>query len=194
MRDLLKLFHPAIPHITEELWSHLVGDGLVATASWPDPPRYESSSSMPVFQELVSAVRRFRATHDLPARKELELVVSDPDGVAAPYWEEQFRSLADVAARFGPPPGDLAGHTRLVAGPVQAFIALAGIVDLDAERARLERSIVEVEESHRRTAAKLANPDFRERAPAEIVAREEAKAGEYSGRLADLRRQLAELG
>ncbi|NNL71148.1 MAG: valine--tRNA ligase, partial [Acidimicrobiia bacterium] len=61
LRDLLKAFHPAIPYLTEELWKEVVGDGLLAGSTWPEPPPVAGPASMGVFQELVSGIRRFRA-------------------------------------------------------------------------------------------------------------------------------------
>ncbi len=194
LRDILKFLHPAIPFVTEELWGELVGDGLVATATWPDPPPYEAPPSMAVFQDLVVGVRRFRSEHGLAPRRDLAIRVGDPEGVAEPWWGEQLPALAAATATFDGAPAAADGHTRIVAGPVQAFIPLAGLIDVDAERARLDKAIADAEAAAQRSAAKLGNPSFRERAPAEVVAKEEAKAAELEQKLSRLRSQLAELG
>jgi valyl-tRNA synthetase len=77
---------------------------------------------------------------------------------------------------------------------VQAFIALEGLVDVDAERDRLTRAVAETAAEADRSHAKLANPEFRERAPAEVVASEEVKVDQARARLDKLEAQLAELG
>ena len=65
LRDLLKLFHPAMPYLTEELWSE-IGDGsLLITATWPAPPQTEGPASMAAFQDLVAGLRRFRSEHQI---------------------------------------------------------------------------------------------------------------------------------
>jgi valyl-tRNA synthetase len=81
-----------------------------------------------------------------------------------------------------------------VAGSVQAFISLEGIVDVGAERERLERSIVDIEAALARSEKKLGNSEFVSKAPAAVVAKESAKAAEARGRLEKLQAQLSELG
>ncbi|RPI26135.1 MAG: valine--tRNA ligase, partial [Actinobacteria bacterium] len=101
LRDLLKLFHPAIPFITEELWSHLGSGELLITASWPEVPAVEGPPSMATFQELATEVRRFRSEHQLSPRTEIALSLSDPDDVAEPWWEEQLLALTRARATRG---------------------------------------------------------------------------------------------
>jgi valyl-tRNA synthetase len=191
MRDVLKLFHPAIPFVTEELWSHLVGDGLLATAGWPDPPSYKSPPSMAVFQELIVAVRRFRADHGLVPRTELNMVVVDPTAAAEPWWPEQAFELARLHMTFADAPGD--GHARLVSGPVEGFVALEGLVDVAAERQRLSAALDAAEDTRAHAAAKLDDDGFRNRAPAAVVAKEQARLAEAEQLIAGLLSQLEEL-
>jgi valyl-tRNA synthetase len=94
---------------------------------------------------------------------------------------------------YGEPTTDGA-VSRVIAGTIQAFIPLEGLVDVDAERERLNKSIVDGESDIERSRAKLANPNFRDRAPAEVVAGEEAKVASAEERIAKLTTQLTELG
>ncbi len=194
MRDLLKLFHPVIPYLTEELWSHLGGDELLAGADWPEPPAYEMPEHFSVFQELVTGFRRFRAEHGLGPRHPLDVIVADPDGAAADWWPGQLDALVSVAPEWSTTLPDRTGRTRLVAGPLQAFISLEGIVDIDAERERLGKAISSEEGLLAASNRKLSNPQYVERAPAEVVEKERAKAAESEARLEKLRSQLDELG
>jgi len=192
LRDLLKLFHPAIPYLTEELWKEVVVDGLVAGAGWPDPPAEEVPPSMDVFQELVGGIRRFRSSHQLSPRQELHVYVADPQAVAEAWWPRQLASLVSVIPEVGEP-ASTEGFTRVVAGPVQGFLPLEGVVDLDAERSRLERALAGAEEDFALADRKLSNPKFRDRAPADIVAKEEQKRTEAEATIAKLSSQLGEL-
>jgi len=191
-RDLLKLFHPAIPYVTEELWSHLVGDGLLAGAAWPAVPAYDAPDVMGELQELVAGVRRFRAEQGLSPRARLGLVLADPGGLVAGWGERLVSDLAavDVTRADVEPAG---GHTRIVAGRLHGFIPLAGVVDLDAERARLDKAIAEAEGDLARAEGKLATPSFVERAPAEVVEKERRKAAEAAELLGALRGQRSAL-
>jgi valyl-tRNA synthetase len=195
MRDLLKLFHPVIPFITEELWNELkLGDGLLAGSSWPVVPPYQAPEGVEMLQELVTGIRRFRAEHNLPPRTPLSVTVSDAEGFRGGWWEEQLRSLAWCETRFEAPPSDLAGYARLVAGTVQGFIPLAGLIDVDAERIRLKRSIDKVRQDLSVVETKLSNDDFRAKAPAAVVEKEATKRDDLLRRLDKLLTQLEELG
>jgi valyl-tRNA synthetase len=193
LRDLLKLFHPLIPFVTEELWSHLGADGLLITAPWPEPATFEGPASMETFQALVTEIRRFRSDHDISQRTPIEATIHDPTGVVEPWWEQQLQSLVSVAIESGAPP-DGPGTSRIAAGSVEMFIPTEGLIDVAAERARLEKARSETDEQLDRARRKLANPDFIERAPENVVAKERGKVEEFEARLAKLEGQLAELG
>jgi valyl-tRNA synthetase len=191
-RDLLKLFHPAIPYLTEELWGEVVGDGFLAGANWVDVPVVEGPVGVSDLQELISGVRRFRAEQGLSPRSALEVEVLDQGAVLA-SWEVAL--LADLAAvtvrQISDPPET--GHTRVLAGSRQAFISLEGVVDLDAERARLDKAIAAAEGDLGRVQAKLGNPSFVERAPEAVVEKERAKQVELAALVASLREQRSML-
>jgi len=193
VRDVLKLFHPAIPYLTEELWSELVGDGLLAGANWPIVPSVATPLHVEVLMELVSAVRRFRSGHQISLKQHIELLVLDPDGVVEEWWAGQFLSLVNVALRpVSEPRG--AGHTRLLAGSVQGFIALAGLIDVGAEVARIRKTMAAAEVELMNASRKLSNQGFLAKAPDEVVAKEQAKADEARGMIEKLTTQLEELG
>ena len=193
LRDLLKYFHPAIPFLTEELYGHLVGEGMCVTASWPAPPSYPAPAGMDVLRELVTGLRRFRSEHNLPPRREVPVLVHDPQGIWEEWWSPQVTALARMVPEPGAPaPGP--GYSRVVAGPLSAFISLEGLVDADAERKRLGGRLERARRDEERARQKLANPDFRERAPAEVVAAEEAKAAAAGSLAEKLAAQLKELG
>ena len=192
LRDLLKLFHPAIPFLTEELHSHLVENTLLITSTWPEVPRYTAPHGMENLQELVSALRRFRAAHGLGARLNLAPVIHDPEGVWDDWWGPQLEALAASTAKVGTPP-DGRGHMRVVAGSVQAFIPVEGVIDIEAERARLAGRIGKVESDLQRAERKLSNPSFLSRAPAEVVSKEKAKAADARRSLSALTEQLEAL-
>ncbi len=194
LRDVLKLFHPAIPYITEELWNELVGDGFIATAKWPAPPETVEPAGFEQLRDLITGIRRFRAEHGLSPRAELAVGLLDPENVVGEWWADQFTSLASVSpVPIGIPPADTP-HTRIVAGSVEAFISLEGIVDVGAERERLGKAIAEIEGNLARSDQKLGNPQFVDKAPAAVVAKERDKAEAARARLEKLQAQLTELG
>jgi len=192
LRDLLKWFHPAIPFITEELWSHLGDGSLLITSPWPQPPAVAGPASMGTLLELITGLRSFRGEHQLSPRTQIEIVLHDPGGEAEEWWSEQLASLAAVRATSGDPPAE-SGYSRIVAGNVEAFVPLAGIVDVEAETARLTKSIEEARSQLEAVQGKLGNESFIERAPAEIVDKERGKEAELSSRIEKLSGQLEAL-
>ena len=104
LRDLLKLFHPIIPVLTEELWSELGDGSLLITSDWPTPPPGAAPAAMDELQELIVGVRRFRSEHQLGPRRELTLLV-DVGGVDTPdWWREQLAVLGVVDVHVGEVP------------------------------------------------------------------------------------------
>ena len=193
MRDLLKFFHPAIPFVTEELYSHLVADDLLIVSSWPEVPRYSAPGGMDTLQDLITALRGSRSYHGWAAHEELHAVVHDPATAWDDWWAPQLTSLAGVKARVGAPPAS-PGYLRVAAGPVEAYVEVRGVMDIGAEQERLARRLRKARAELQRSEAKLSNPAFRSRAPGEVVAKEEQKA-EASRALVDrLVAQIEALG
>jgi valyl-tRNA synthetase len=194
LRDLLKLFHPAIPFLTEELWSSLVGDQLLAGSSWPKPPTVEAVAGVEALQELVTGLRRFKAEHGLAPRTPLAAAIYDPDGLAETWWVEQLEALAATRPDFTDSPPPEGGFTRIMAGSLESYVELAGLIDVDAERMRLEKRLHAASGDLTKTQNKLENSSFVEKAPVQVVQKETAKAAELSVLVAKLEQQLAELG
>jgi valyl-tRNA synthetase len=193
IRDVLKLFHPAIPFVTEELWSHMAsGPDLLVTAPWPDIPSYEAPDHIDSLVGLVTDVRRFRSQHQISRKTHIPVTVVSEDAMPL-WWMAQLGSLADCTPSQGVHPDPVAGHTRLAAPNVEAFIRLEGLIDTSAERPRIEKAIGELEGSIERSTAKLGNPSFRDRAPAEVVAVEEQRLVDVQVELEKQQRLLAEL-
>ncbi|MCP3977476.1 MAG: valine--tRNA ligase [bacterium] len=196
LRDLLKLLHPLMPSVTEELWSELVGDGLLIAAAWPQPPAHEVPAGVGDLQELIIGLRRFRAEHNLGARK-LALEVDHSGGTSAEWWMEQLSALGRVDATVTRASIDTKaqiGRAHISAGDIHAYIPLEGVIDPEAECPRLRKAIAEAEGMLKATEGKLANSNFVERAPDEVVAKERAKAAEFTATLERLQGQLTELG
>ncbi len=194
LRDLLKLFHPAIPFLTEELWSVLVGGQLLAGSQWPEPPVTGAVAGVGPLQELVTGIRRFKAEHGLAPRAPLTIAIRDPVGLADSWWVEQLEGLAAAQPEFTDSPPSGTGFTRIMAGSLEGYVELEGLIDLEAERTRLQKRLSVVSVDLARANGKLANTSFVERAPAEVVEKEQAKAAELSALVEKLNHQLGELG
>ncbi|HKZ30159.1 MAG TPA: valine--tRNA ligase [Acidimicrobiia bacterium] len=194
LRDLLKLFHPAIPFLTEELWSVFVGGGLLAGSRWPDPPETEAVVGVESLQELVTGIRRFKAEHGLAPRVPLTVTVLDPEGLVEPWWTEQLEALAATRPHFAEVPPSGIGFSRIMAGSLEGYVELEGLIDAGAERARLDKTLQAAWSDLAQARGKLANRLFLEKAPAEVVAGQKARAAELSALVDKLATRLTELG
>lgn len=192
LRDLLKLFHPAIPFVTEELWGELIGDELLAGSDWPVVPQVEPVLGMSIVQEFVTAIRRFRAEQGLPPGRRVALKVIDPDGLVAQIGSDLVSALAkaDLFVVEQVPRG---GHARVGAGSIEGYVNLEGLIDVSRERDRLQKAINQATTDLERVRAKLANAGFVAKAPAEVVAKEQAKVDELTALLKRLQQQAESL-
>ncbi len=197
----VRLLHPIMPFVTEELGRALTGAETVTLGPWPaerpgdlDP---DAETGMVDLQETIAAVRRFRAEHRVPAAARPRLTAlpaGDRQAAVFRAEAESIRRLARLeavevaqAAPSGTPAAKL-----LVAG-AELYLPLEGLHDLDEERARLDRELATLDAELARAEAKLANPAFVEKAPAAVVARARERLAEVEQALAKVRAQQAEL-
>ena len=176
LETILKLLHPVMPFVTEELWSQTAQrDGMLITASWPDLPDTlldaSADSEMNWLVSLITEVRQLRAEMSVPpsARPPLALIGANPT------TRERLRRhcdliltlgrLASVETEDSSPPGS----APFVIGEATGALSIAEFIDLAAERARLDKEISSHAADIERTAKKLANADFVARAPEEVV-------------------------
>jgi valyl-tRNA synthetase len=204
----LRLLHPVMPFVTEEIWQSLVQkiDGVDEDALIVAPfPRGESGyrdaaaeREMETLIDVVRAIRNIRAEKKVEPAKLIEAYVA-ADGAravieaGAPYIETlaRVRPLHVVADVAQAPREQVA--TAVLEG-VTAVVPLAGLFDLEAERARLQKIIADAEAEAARVEAKLSNEQFRAKAPPHVVATEEERLAATRARLEGLRASLAELG
>lgn len=175
---LLRLMHPVTPFVTEELW-HKMGYGpelsLIHTA-WPEPVRVSEPEAareeMDWLVGLVSTVRGVRAEMNVPPSQRFPLLVqgAGPEVLArGQRWLDTIARMARIEAiqpLAGEPPK---GVAQAVLGEATVMLPLAGIIDIDAERARLAKERGKAEAEAKKIAAKLDNADFVARAKPEVV-------------------------
>ena len=194
----LRLLHPFMPFVTEELWRQLPaglrGHESVMIAPWPEPAGWSypaESASMELLQQVIGAARALRARYDVPPTRRAPMTVAAEDPADRATLERFVDDVARLAlaseARVvdsAPRGKGIAGE--VVRGGVEVAVRLADLVDVERERERLAAEIAGVERLLASSRAKLADERFVSRAPAEVVAREREKA-------ADLERSLERL-
>jgi len=200
--EILKLLHPFMPFITEELWAVTAGGNprgqLLALTPWPDYANLNDAAAEAEIGwviDLVTAVRSIRSEMNIPPATQLPLVLagaSEATKARAGRWKEFVQRLArlgEISFAEHAPEGAV---QLLVRGEVAA-LPLKGVIDIAAERARLTREMGKAEADIARVDAKLGNADFMRRAPEEVVDGEREKRQEATARRAKILEALETL-
>jgi valyl-tRNA synthetase len=192
--QLLRLLHPVVPFVTDELWSALTGEETMVRAAWPavDSSCLDDSAELgfAALRRVVTEVRRFRSDQGLrPAARVAARVAGLDDPLLAGH-EPLIRSLV----RLDEPGGDFVATASLaIAGGVRVELDTRGSIDVAAERARLAKDRAAAEKEAAQTRAKLDNPAFIGKAPDAVVAKIRERLAAAEGDLARIAAALAAL-
>jgi valyl-tRNA synthetase len=200
----LRLLHPVMPFVTEEIWQRFGIGETIVRAPWPDGEEFadhaargaDAEAAWPFVEELVTTVRRFRSEHGIPPKTpvELRLVERGTGGVRFAGFEKEVLRLAGASGISPVGTGDLTGSARLLVQGETVLVPVGDLIDLDAERERLQKRLAEADEERTRAETKLANQGFRDKAPEDVVLAEKLKVERFEREAESLREQLAELG
>jgi valyl-tRNA synthetase len=178
LRETVKLLHPIMPFITEELWDklgHRQASGLLITESWPslDGLRGDSAAEDEInwLVRLVSDIRSARSEINVPASAKLKLLVRDAAEETVARIGRHRGALERLARLESIEIGGTApkGALQVVLGEATYVLPVADVVDLAVERARLQKEIGRLDGEVKKIDAKLGNPQFVARAPEEVV-------------------------
>jgi len=185
---LLRLLHPVIPFVTEELWTALTGGESIVVAPWPiaDTARSDAAAEEHVatLQEVVTEVRRFRSDQGVkPSRRIPATISGDVD-------EADVRALCRLDE-----PGDAFTPTCSItlAGGVSVAFDLSGVIDVAAERARLAKDLAAATRELETNRAKLNNASFTEKAPDAVIGKVRDRVAAAQADLARIEAALAVL-
>ncbi len=202
LEGAVKLLHPFMPFITEELWGAAsVGEkrGVLALAGWPDlggldDPRAEAEIGWLI--DLVTEIRSVRAEMNVPAGAQIPLVLVAPGketGARLEHWDAVLKRLARLSSVESAAEPPAQGAQILVRGETAA-LPLAGVIDIEAERTRLGKERDRLAADIGKIDAKLANADFVKRAPEEVVEEQRERRETALARIAKLEAALKRLG
>jgi len=201
----LKLLHPFMPFITEEIWHYLPGDRIsIMISPWPKAKAqerdYKAEEDMSLVTEVIRAIRNLRSeVRVTPGRKVRVILVSREEKIRKLLEESRiyFSALAQAE------PVDILDLDKVdkrglkaissVCGGVEVYLPLEGLVDFEREIARLEKELATTQKELERVQKKLANPDFLAKAPAEVVEKERNRAEELKTKEGALRQRLFSL-
>ena len=206
LETLLRLAHPIMPFITEEIWQKvkplagIEGETLmrapypVADPSLADPA---AVAEMNWVMQFILGVRRIKGEMNIPPGKPLPILIGNASpqdlawlGASRPYLDFLARTESIRVLGSGEPAPESA--ISLV-GEMKVLIPMAGLIDKEAELQRLAKEIARIQSDLERARAKLANPSFVDKAPPAVVQKERDKIAEQEAALAKLREQEAKI-
>ncbi len=193
LESLLRLLHPFMPFITEEIWQSLPGtrpSASIMTAAYPCPEETrdfrEGAAEMDLVMDTIRGIRNIRGEVEVPPSREIAAILdcgSDESLHVLKRNEGYVMSLARLSdLAIGRALECPAEASVQVAGDVRIVVPLKGLVNVEEEEKRLLKEIAKVDKDIDFLGKKLANPDFVGRAPAHVVSAEKEKLGEYSGK------------
>ena len=196
---LLRLIHPVMPFVTDELWTHLTGGDSIMVARWPagdasgsgQGPRRDPAAEAEIeaLMRLVTQVRRFRSDQGLRPSQPVPAVLAGIDATPLAGHEASIRALLRLTA-----PGDQFAPTATVAAEgITVRLDTAAAIDVVAERRRLEKDLAAAQADLAQTERKLANASFVERAPEAVVARSRERLVAAQADIARLQERLGTL-
>jgi valyl-tRNA synthetase len=200
----MRILHPVMPFITEAVWQRLPRAGgdpaSLMIAPWPsgDPAWADdpAEARMAELQAVIGAVRNIRGEYGISPGARVPLRVTDAGDDVRGMLEDNRRALRDLARveelTFAAADGEVGASAVLRSG-TELFVPLAGVIDLDRERARLREEIGRLEGQRSATEKKLANEHFVSRAPEEVVGRERDKLTSFAEQKERLAAKLAAL-
>jgi valyl-tRNA synthetase len=200
LEEIYKLLHPFMPFMTEELWAHTAGEGaarqgLICHAPWPVPSYADDVAADEInwLIDLVSGIRSVRSEMNVPPGATAPLVFIGANGVTR---ERLFRhdaaikrlarvediSLADAAPK---------GAAQIVIGEATVCLPLGSLIDLDAEKSRLEKATAKAQSEIARIVGKLSNEKFVANANPDVVSAERDRLEQLENELSSLQVALA---
>jgi len=204
----LRLLHPAVPFVSEEIWQQLPSrpeKAFLATAEWPKARDRSGAAGraaeFELVREAVGALRQIRAEYAVPPGTAIDAVAVTGNGASSSRdIARVFREEAGVVERLSraslrvadSAPAGASAHAVL-SGGTSLVVPLAGLVDIDKECARLRGELTSLEKQLQSLESRLANDKFVAKAPADVVEAERKKLGEWTARQKQLREKVQTL-
>ncbi|MCB5933468.1 valine--tRNA ligase [Caldibacillus thermoamylovorans] len=198
----MRLLHPFMPFITEEIWQNLPHEGeSITVAEWPkvrpELSNQEASEQMKLLVEIIRSVRNIRAEVNTPMSKKIAMIINAHDEKILDTLEtnkaylERFCNPEMLTIGVGALAPEKA-MTAVVSG-AEIYLPLQGLINIEEEITRLEKELEKLNKEVERVQKKLANEKFVAKAPAQVVEEERAKEKDYLEKRATVQERLEEL-
>jgi len=195
LETLIKLWHPAMPFVTEHIWKLLGHDSLLIVETWPTTElkvNNKAIKNLKATQDIITAIRNLRAESNVKAAAKIDLAIDGAD---------ELQDISDIIKKLG-----RAGNLEIkkgiakpkqcasaVVGDTTIYMSLEGLFDVDAEKERLTKEMEKVAQYISSLEKKLGNKEFVDNAPKNIVEVEQKKLDEAQAKHAKLEEQLKNL-
>ncbi len=203
MKTCLQLLHPFMPYITEEIWGRISRqeEGMIIMSRWPEIngeyrfPREDTEARL--FQDIVYKIRNIRGEMNIPPDRRARVICKTASDTARMVLERENVHLTALARlesivvdqSYVPEKTDASAALP----EMELYLPLKGLIDIDKERARLEKEREKLKADIQRIDAKLGNESFTGKAPVDIIEREKARHAELSELLAKVEKSLEKL-
>jgi len=203
LRKILKLLHPFIPFITEEVWHSvkLANEQDLIVSEWPNADRNyyddQAEQDLALIQQVIGAVRNIRGEMNVPPNKKAHVLIKSSNNGSLDLIKQNdsylisLSKLSDIESGF-----ELAKpkfSASAVIADLEIFVPLEGLINIEVERNRLTKEITRLEKQIESINAKLINVDFIKKAPKEVVERERQKSSDFQANLSKLQVNLHSL-
>ncbi|HWG67727.1 MAG TPA: class I tRNA ligase family protein, partial [Rhodanobacteraceae bacterium] len=207
LETALRALHPIIPFITEEIWQAVapqlgLTESSILERAYPRADEFAideaATGEIEWFKAVLTGVRKIRSEMNIAPGKAIPLLLADGDAEdrrRTGKFSAQIEFLARCEApRWLSSSEEEPAAAAAVVGNLRVLIPLAGLIDLDAERARLTREIARIQGEIRKCEGKLGNANFVDHAPAAVVEQERARLADWNAQIDALRGQTEKLG
>ena len=206
LETILRLMHPLMPFITEEIWQNVaprlgISGDTIMLAQWPEADHElingDAEAEMEWLKSIIVAVRTIRSESNIPPGDELGLILGNTvteDSARVTRHTQALAKLAKVASITIAKPGEEQPPTlSALAGTIEVMVPMAGVIDVDKELARLAKELDRLTEEQGRLKGKLSNDNFVARAPADVVDKERAKLADIETSISSVTAQKSKM-
>lgn len=203
LENTLKLLHPFMPFITEEIWQHIPHEGdSIIVASWPVEQTTltdkKAELNMEIVMETIKAIRNMRAEVNVAPGRKSEAILQLASAELVQLFELNASYIKTLAAveplnvSLTTPEKPENAMAAVVSG-VEIYMPLKGLIDVDKETARLNKELLTLDKELARVSGKLSNEGFVAKAPPDVIEKEKAKQQEFEEKVKAINERLSYL-
>lgn len=198
----LKMLHPFMPFVTEEVYSKLnKSTDCLSQTAWPKVIKEyideTSQSGMQTMIDIITSIRNARAQWNIKPNQPLDCILSVKDGRLQTLLKDEFAKIQNLGrinqVTYEPDTTSVKDAATGVVGEVKFFLPLSGIIDLEMEKSRISKQIAQQERSVQGILTRLQNTDFVQKAPPEVLQKDQERLTVLQNEISELRKVITSL-